>query len=154
MLLLCIGARNTLEIQFPFEIEGINWMHSKTTFEPSRVVKWLNGEMCYNDLCSVPSRKKKPKVLRHTCTTTHIKWWKKLLFLFKHWQDSKSRREKEWLMNILPLPFDVLLRIVERLTKVYYYARLESKTNSKTRSIHLEKSPYLSTSWQRCSLQE
>ena len=142
MLLLCIGARNTLEIQFPFEIEGINWMHSKTTFEPSRVVKWLNGEMCYNDLCSVPTRKK-PKVLRHTCTTTHIKWWKKLLFLFKHWQDSKSRREKEWLMNILPLPFDVLLRIVERLTKVYYYARLESKTNSKTRSIHLEKSPYL-----------
>ena len=46
-------------------------------------------------------------------------------------------------MNILPLPFDVLLRIVERLTKVYYYALLESKTNSKTRSIHLEKSPYL-----------
>ena len=36
-------------------------MHSKTTFEPSRVVKWLNGEMCYNDLCSVPSGKKSQK---------------------------------------------------------------------------------------------
>ena len=47
-------------------------MHSKTTFEPSRVVKWLNGDMCYNDLCSVPTWKKKSQKFFVILVQLHI----------------------------------------------------------------------------------